>query len=568
MREPKKLRLLEGQEATHRDNRLERAQSDKHGRRRRSGSGDQGKTKSLPWLPLLIFTLTASFQLALLPRQTLWIDEIFTLAMATGHSLEHPAATADKTKGDFIEPSSPISAADWQQYLRHESPPASPGRVVRAVLLSDSSPPFYYLLLYLWTLAWGTGDFALRSLSVLFSLGCFPFVVNVARRTGGEKSVVPACLFFSLAPLLFYYSTEGRMYSLVLLLLLVAASGALGLQEEGPSISRSILWIGSSAAGLLTHYFFMFPWAGIVIFLFLIPGKLRRREILCHLLGVGLLILPWYVAAFEYQTHLRGHGAWFDRNRPPTYDLLGASRDQLLQSFSGASYGLWRNNILWPRISLLIFSGVFLVSLVRGRDQLFRGPRLLLWLWFMGAALAPSAMDLLSGRYLSHHPRYALGAAPPAFLLMAYCLIFVGRLRTPLVVLILCCWSSSLLTIWRQGSRIGEPFRGLLRDLALTGTKGEAVIVDSIPSGVLGFSRYANKSTEIFSWIAPLNNRTTPESSSVFTHDYHRVVLVNTHGFHNSAAEEAWLRQHFEKTTKTMKAGFEVMDSRTKSRDF
>ncbi|PZR71488.1 MAG: hypothetical protein DLM73_15745 [Chthoniobacterales bacterium] len=520
------------------------------------------------WALFVVFALVAALALCLLPRQSLWIDEIFSLALATGHSLEHPAAAADKTKGDFIEPASPMPAAEWQQYLKHEAPPASPGRAVRAVLLSDTSPPLYYLLLYLWTLIWGTSDFALRSLSVLCSLACFPFVVSVARRTGGPKSVAPACILFPLAPLLFYYSTEGRMYSLLLLTLLATASAALRLQEEGGSLSRSIMWIGSSAAGLLTHYFFFFPWAGIVIFLLLLPGKLSRREILLFLLPIGLIILPWYVAAFECQAHLRSSGAWFNMHRSPEYDLVGAARDQVLQSFSGDGYGLWKSETNWSRVSLLLFGCVFLVAFVRRHRQLFEGPRLLLWLWFIGAALAPTALDFVDGTYLSHHPRYAVGAAPPAYFLASFCLTSVGKVRSALMALIVCSWIPSILNIWRQDARIGEPYPKLIRAMALTGAKNEAVIVDSIPSGVLGFARYANSATEITSWIEPLGTRKIPDSLITFSHGYRRVLLVNIHGFHPSMPEETWLRKHFETANKRGIAGFEIVDFRSKAETF
>ena len=90
-----------------------------------------------------------------------------------------------------------------------------PSRVVRAVLLSDTSPPLYYLLLYGWTLVFGTSDVALRLFSTTWSLACLPLLVDVARRIGGRDSVLPACILFALSPLAVYYSTEGRMYSLL-----------------------------------------------------------------------------------------------------------------------------------------------------------------------------------------------------------------------------------------------------------------------------------------------------------------------------------------------------------------
>ena len=113
-------------------------------------------------------------------------DEVFSLAIATGHSLEHPAATADPALGDFVEPEGPVHAEEFKRYLAHDDPPASPARVVRAVLLSDTSPPLYYLLLYGWTLVFGTSDVALRLFSTAWSLACLPFLAGIARRTGGR----------------------------------------------------------------------------------------------------------------------------------------------------------------------------------------------------------------------------------------------------------------------------------------------------------------------------------------------------------------------------------------------
>jgi hypothetical protein len=116
------------------------------------------------------------------------VDEIFSLAMATDHSLEHPAASANAELGDFVESNQPLEASRLQRYMKHDHPPANLGRVIRAVLLSDTSPPLYYLLLYLWTVIFGTSDLVLRLFSITFWLGCFPFLANIARRIGGVPS--------------------------------------------------------------------------------------------------------------------------------------------------------------------------------------------------------------------------------------------------------------------------------------------------------------------------------------------------------------------------------------------
>ena len=228
------------------------------------------------WLLLAVFAVAALVRLGLTGRHSLWADEVFSLAIATGHSLEHPAATADPALGDFVEPEGPVYAEEFKRYLAHEDPPASPARVVRAVFLSDTNPPLYYLLLYGWTLVTGTSDVALRLFSTAWSLACLPLLAGVARRTGGSRAVLPSCILFALSPLAVYYSAEGRMYSLLWFWVLATAWVSLVWRQRGGNIALCAAWVGASAAGFLTHYFFLFPWVAIVIFLVARPGKLAR----------------------------------------------------------------------------------------------------------------------------------------------------------------------------------------------------------------------------------------------------------------------------------------------------
>jgi len=50
-----------------------------------------------PWVvPVVLFVLAASLRCGLVARQGLWVDEVFSLAIATGHSIEHPAKIANR----------------------------------------------------------------------------------------------------------------------------------------------------------------------------------------------------------------------------------------------------------------------------------------------------------------------------------------------------------------------------------------------------------------------------------------------------------------------------------------
>ena len=228
------------------------------------------------------------------PAVIFGVDEIFSLAMATGHSLEHSAAAARPGLGDFVEPDGAVPAGQFRRYLKHDNPPATPFRVIRAVSLSDTSPPFYYLLLYGWTLIVGTSDLALRSFSVVCSLACLPLVAAIARRTGGHGAVWPgSCILFSFS-LALCLLLHGR--SNVFSALASGAGDDLGFTaaarpREGAKARGLVGWI-FGRLGFLTHYFFIFPWIALVALLAIRPGRFRRTRFAACILATGLLILP------------------------------------------------------------------------------------------------------------------------------------------------------------------------------------------------------------------------------------------------------------------------------------
>ena len=57
---------------------------------------------------LAVFALCAGLRIPMLDRSGLWADELFSLAIATGHSLEHPASNAQPELGDYVEAPKPL----------------------------------------------------------------------------------------------------------------------------------------------------------------------------------------------------------------------------------------------------------------------------------------------------------------------------------------------------------------------------------------------------------------------------------------------------------------------------
>src|SRR5215510_1701313 len=117
-------------------------------KRSRAGVTSRAHRRRLErWAIVMVIGLAALLRIALVDRNGLWADEIFSLAMATGHSLEHPAAAAEPAQGDYIEAALPLTASAYNAYLHHGNQAAGSSKVVRAVVLSDITPPLYYLLL-------------------------------------------------------------------------------------------------------------------------------------------------------------------------------------------------------------------------------------------------------------------------------------------------------------------------------------------------------------------------------------------------------------------------------------
>jgi hypothetical protein len=494
------------------------------------------------WILFALFGVMAVLQLSLIGRQSLWVDEAFSLAIATGHSLEHPAAAADPTQGDFVETTHPVPAQELQHYLQHDHPPAAPSRVIRAVLLSDTSPPLYYLLLYVWTLLLGTSDAILRFFSVVWSLACFPVLANVARRTGGPTAVLPSCVLFALSPLGLYFATEGRMYSLLLFCALTTAFVSLSLAQDGGKLTRYFWWIAASSAGFLTHYFFLFPWAAMTLYLLIFPGKSKRRGIIISILVLALAISPWYLAAFGYLSHWRVTEGWLHL-RPDHFNRLRTMRNQLLQFFSSGGSGLWRYERWSSYAAIAIFGLVAMAAGWRLRLRAFAGPRLLLWMWLIASCGAPIVIDALQHTYLTSNPRYTIDGLPAACLVAGIGLgALKPRIRIPALILILFAWTMPVVNIYLQRSRSGDPLKLLAGAVNSEAHSTDLILIHSIPSGVLGVARYTNGSLNMASWVGPLGTRHVPDSLLTLAGGRKRIRLVKVHLLREPLPEEEWLR--------------------------
>ena len=176
-------------------------------------------------------------------------------------------------------------------------------------LRHDGHPPLYYFILHGWMALFGTGDVAVRALSGLFSVAALPLAWTIGRRRGGSLLAWLTVGVLALAPFALRYATETRMYSMVILLVLV---GYLLLDDVTRRGRDGLLRLAGlalvSGALLLTHYWSFWLVGAVEVVLAWQWWRDRtpdiRRSMARAFVAIaagGLLFLPW-VPAFLYQS--------------------------------------------------------------------------------------------------------------------------------------------------------------------------------------------------------------------------------------------------------------------------
>jgi mannosyltransferase len=172
-----------------------------------------------------------------------------------------------------------------------------------AVGFSESAPPLYYALAWLWTQVTGTGEAGLRSVSALAGVATVPVAFMLGAQLSGRRAGIVAAALVAVNPMLVWYSQEARAYALFALLTalsLLYFARAL----EGGRRRDFVAWGIASALALATHYFAAFPIVAEALWLL----RRRGRETapgLGILAAAGLLLAPLAIHQMSI-----GHAEW------------------------------------------------------------------------------------------------------------------------------------------------------------------------------------------------------------------------------------------------------------------
>lgn len=269
----------------------------------------------------------------------------------------------------------------------------SVGAMLDAVLSNPPSDPLYVLVLRAWAGLFGTGDAALRSLSVVFSTLTLPATFWLGRALAGRAVGLLGALLMAISPYAVELGQEGALYALAALAVTLALAAGWRWHSEGRG---GLLYVLLGIVAIYSHYVAVailglfalmswLPWAG--------PRKVRgyvwwgvHAAILCAW-------LPWLVALGVH---------WLNNSLPRATipheiawsEVLGA-----LVQFSSGTSALLTSRYLLEAAGLVAGACLLVAGWLAGRQERKRGLRIMLMISAL-IFLVPALVSAMSGMWL------------------------------------------------------------------------------------------------------------------------------------------------------------------------
>jgi hypothetical protein len=169
------------------------------------------------------------------------------------------------------------------------------GAMIHTVAHVETTPPLYFVLIWAWAHVFGTGEAALRSVSMLAGVALVPLAFLSGRDLVNPRAGVIAAALVTFNPFLIWYSQEARAYTL--LAALSAASFLWFIRARRRPSRRNLAWwaVWSSLA-LATHFFAGFLVAPEALWLLWTARSRAAGGAVAAVAAVQLAMMPFAVA--------------------------------------------------------------------------------------------------------------------------------------------------------------------------------------------------------------------------------------------------------------------------------
>ena len=298
---------------------------------------------------------------------------------------------------------------------------------IPGVLRQDGSPPLYYLLLHGWmAVTGGRTEVALHALSLGFAVLTVPLAFVLLRTLVSPRAGWMGAVLFATNPFLTQYAQEARMYSLVVLLSLLACATFVGAFAQRRGRRWTLAFAAAMTALLYTHNWALFLAFGLAAgFVALLTSSDEDRSSLWRegLLAAGIVVVayaPW-IPTLAFQVQHTG-APWA---RPPSIVTLSEAPMRLL-----GSSGQWL---------LLLAAGAGLATISRGRRPEARAALVLALAAFL-ALVVPWLVSAIAPAFAT---RYLAVAVGPLLALGALGLSRAGGVGVAGLAILAVLWAAS-----------------------------------------------------------------------------------------------------------------------------
>ena len=341
--------------------------------------------------------------------------------------------------------------------------------LISGLIQQGHNGPLFFLLLRPWRILTGDSEFALRYPAALMGTLAIPLGYVLARQLGfSRRAGLLLGLLLATSPYLVWYGQEAKMYTLLLVVVMLAFIACLkALSSRG--IRWWVVFVISTSISFYLHIL-----APLMLAVYGVAALLRRSDTRRHrrgwLISMACLTLPYFpLVVWQLDFLISG-----DSRGHPFYPLRQEFHI-LLQLYTAGLLRIgWVSSTAIVTFVFLFLGGMFLNNRRAAVEKLTLTNRLLLAAW---ALLPPLIVYVISLRVPIFEDRYLIYITPAFYLPVVAGLILVrhhSRLLAGLCLgLIL---TINTLGIWQQQSQPIKPdFR----------TAGEYLLSRPIPPAAI-----------------------------------------------------------------------------------
>lgn len=342
-------------------------------------------------------------------EKSVGFDEWITVTMSLG--MVHAETSA------LFNPFTAVPAHYFSQavqQLAHQAP-WSFGNILKC-LEGDLNLPLYFLMMSGWLrIIPHFSPFWLRLPSILLGVASIPLFILLSKRLNQPKAGWIAATLFALAPFALSYGTDGRPYGFLIFLMLAGSVLiAQALRENRLQFWQWGLLIAIFWAGMLTHYFFIFPALFWTFLLF--KRHFREKSFYPKILLAWLIPLIPIGLLLQQQLHTLAK-----INPLKTADPLGVNVSALIKGVSTVFFIFppfdnqsWIGSLLFWLLLMLLIAQTWKNSDIARQNPIFS---------FCGGWLGLTLGGLLLAGLILHSrilevQRYWTLVLPPFYLLL------------------------------------------------------------------------------------------------------------------------------------------------------